>query len=861
MPTVRLEPTKDADIANHSRSSNGYYIYQSGKRSDLTLGCWDWETQPWTSYYAYQSRILLHYNMPQLPPGAVLTSAKLKMYLVKDESMHSWNSGSYSYNHNPTLNVHRLLQGWEEGSGNGKTYNSNGVTWSYRGSSQGYWSSLGGSFDQTPSAIKTETWDTHWWEFDVKSLVEYWMANPTQNFGLLVKYANDHQLQGSLWTSSREGGWSVPYIELTYSTPPDKPRGMSPNFDSFVCYDLSHTTHFKWKFIDTATPPVRGRSDIVFLIDTTGSMRWNLSSIRSNIATYIDRMTKEGIDWQVGLVNFGDHRLGDPIRKYGFYKTKNEVLAAFNSMPMLRDGDWPESGLEAICDPTNGALSFPFRNPTKIQFIICTDAPFYNKEGIDTGYYSNSSIYSFNTVVADLKARGIKVSVNANTHCASYTQLHQLPYQTGGFYNDENAGWGNQISLDAAPFEDEPQRYDEGDYQTRADLRIFKIETNGARTQIWSYTVWGSQQELRVKELGVPWEEGCSYEWDVMVYDSVGLPSPWSDRAKMTYIIDVSALVGIPMYLEPLKVGETINKKALIEFRGKLYDEVKKYRDLDPAEVLQLFNGEVVPSKDDMNRLKSIMNRMLTNDGMSPFWDDLIPDGVLGISDINRIRTRLVEVSYSPPDNPPGGYANRSIGQVQRPVGIVSNNTNSYDTTIDVKWTPAEFMGAGWQVRLNPSQDTDINYYKLFHEQLVNYGVAPLRMITEVYLKSEQIQHGTIFIPDTGRTDWERMWYTAHDMNGRSSWTSGTVALNYGTVVGTPPLTVSYYVVEYQQKAWSALKPDPNGAWYNIYSGGNTSFTHTVSSEGSYWYRVKAVDQWGISTDWTYSVDTTYIKY
>lgn len=860
MATLKVYTSKDTSIANHH--IGGWYIYQAGAKTDIALGCWDWEAQPYASYYAYQARGLLQFTMPSLPVGAVVASAKLKMILNKSESMHSWNSGYTAYNQNPTIQVHRVLQPWDEGTGTGFTdgYQYTGATWSTRANGGYGWNAYGGYFDAIPSASNTEAWASHEWSFDVTSLVNYWLANPTQNFGCIVKYANDHIAQGELWSFSKECGSWAPYIEITYNTAPEKPRGLSPNFNSFVCNDLAHTTHFKWNFVDVAAPPTKGRTDVVFLIDTSTSMNWNLGNIRNEVGIYCDRMTNAGIDWQAALVAFSDIRSGEAIRKYGWFNNKAAVQTAYDQMPRYSGGDWPESGLDAISDPTNGALSFTFRNPSKVHFIICTDAPFHNKTGIDTGQ-PNYSIYDFNTVITDLKARGIAVSMNANTHCSAYTQLHGLPQQTGGRYYDEYSGWGNYMELLTAPYGDESLAVDEGDYQTKADLRIFKINGDKSRTLIWSYTVVQRIGELRVKELGVPWEEGQSYEWDVVCYDSYGVASPPSDRATFTYIIDVSALVGIPIYNEPLTINSTINKKALMEFRGKLYDEVRKYRDIDSSQVLTLFNGEVVPSKDDMNKTKAIMNQILAKDGMATFSTDLLgSDGVLGISDITFIRNKLVEVSYSPPDNPPGGTARKLAGKIMRPVSIVSTNVNALDTTIDIKWGPSEYSSSGWEVTLGASSDTDINYYKFYHEQIVTYNNVPKYFLTETYIKAEQILGGPLFVPDTGRVTSERMWYTAHDMNGRASTVAGTVALS-GAAPVTYPNAILRYEVQYQQKPWADLKSDPNAAWYTVYSATGTSFTHTVSAEGSYWYRVRAVDTSGVATPWTYTTDITYVKY
>ncbi len=861
MATVQLYPSKDAQIVNVSYANR--YMYQDGRGKNLWLGSWDWESQPSTNLYAYQSRALLKFNLPVLPAGTVVTQATLNMYLIKYDHMGTWNSSIYNPNQTPTLGVYNILQDWDEGIGDGATagYQGTGATWTNRTAIGNSWTTSGGYFDSTPIVSVTDAWESHLWQFDIKTVVNSWYATPSSNYGVLVKYVNDTIAQGALWCGSREGTTLVPYLELTYNTPPEQPRGLVPNFGSFVSNDLPHTTQFKWNFIDTVGTPAKGKADFVFLIDVTKSMWWRLDQIRDEIGRFIDRLIANGVDWQIGLVAFSDVHYGDPIRKWGWFSNKQDVITQYNRMPRLDGGDWPESGLDAIMDATNGAMSFVFRSDATKQFFIATDAPFHNRSGIDT-YYSNYSTYELSEVITALQTADITTHLNANTYGTIYTQLHQISLGTGGEYIEETVGWAPYLPIKTVMSADELSKWDQGDVQTRADLRVWKINSDTTRTLIWSYTVNSAVQELYTKDLNMLLEEGSSYEWDVTCYDSQGTASVSSDKATFTCIVDVNIAIGIPMYNEPLVVGSTINKNALLEFRAKLYDEVNKYPDLDPNQVLTLFEGEVVPSKSDMIKLRTIMNSMLIDEGLAPLTEDLVTKPTFGVSDVDAIRKKLIEISYSPPDNPTGGTAQRSLGIMYKPLNIISNNDSSTDTTIEVIWSPAEYKPGGWNVQLSTAQDTDINYYKFYYEQIINYADKPKYMLTEVYMKAEQVIDNHIYVPDTGSVDQERMWYHAYDMNGRVSQVESTVALDPSTVIGSATATtVSSYVVEVQQKAWGALHLDPAGSWSQIYAGTSTSTIHTVSAEGSYWYRVKAIDSLGNSTDWTYTVDTTYIKF
>lgn len=865
MAVQYLYPSKDVHIADHSRGN--WYMYQSGLSDSIWLGCWDWpEYANQYNFYAYRSRGLFKFDVPEFTAETSIVSVKLKVPLYDGGGLRNANNASANApNASPTIDVHEILQDWDEGTGTGfiDGHQYTGGTWTIRKNGGWGWSATGGYINNTPTASATQNRSNSNWEFDITPLFNKWRTTPSSNFGLMLKYRNDHIAQGSFFTWSKQfsNGQAGPYLEVTYNTPPEKPRGLSPNFGSFICMDLSHTMEFKWNFIDVAAPPARGKTDVIFIIDVTSSMHWRLPQIRQQIQNYINRMQAEQVDYRVGLVAFGNVQRGEPIRKWGVFSTMNEVLAAYDSMPRLVGSGYMESGLEAIMDATNGALSFAFRQNSQVQFMICTDSPFHNRTGLD-GFYINGSAHEVSEVVSYLNSRGIRTSMSTNTHCGSYTQLRQFPSGTNGDYLEESSDWGNYLQIKVIKSADEMQAFDEGDYQTRADLKIWKINPNGTRTEVWSYVMNNGNQSLFIKGLGVPWEEGASYEWGVVAYDKYGVPSQMSDKAKFTYIIDVNASVGIPMFNEPVVAGTTINKKALLEIRTKLYDEIKKYRNIDPAEALALFNGEVVPSRDDMTKLATLLNKMKTSDGLSPLITELLSGMSFRTQDVQNIRDILVQIAYSGPDAPPGGTARKVKNKIQRPLSIASVNDNALDTTLNVTWTPAYNEPGGWEVKLQPATDTDINYYKFYHETTINYKGRSKKMMSEVYIPSEQVTNGsTIFVPDTGRADAERMTYTVHDMNGRTATSIGNVTLNAATAANSPVLTISSYAVEYQRRSWSAILPDPGGVWTPIYSGTGTSFTHTVPGEGSYWYRVRAFDSQGAATDWTYSQDVTYVKF
>ena len=225
---------------------------------------------------------------------------------------------------------------------------------------------------------------------------------------------------------------------------------------------------------------IRGNVDIIFIIDTSGSMGGTIDNVKSNLDTFVNNLGN--VDGQFGLVQYSDIGSGEPINKWDF---SNDINTFKNNLQELRDrymfggGDFPESGLEGIMDSTKGALSFPFRDNSVKQFVLITDATVH--ESSDGAPYT----YTINDVANELKNKEIIVSVVSNNF--AHTQLSQLTDTTDGSYLDINSEFSDSlkslaedISSSVPPQDPEiaPIRI-----QTGANLNdIFEIFLTDART-------------------------------------------------------------------------------------------------------------------------------------------------------------------------------------------------------------------------------------------------------------------------------------------------------------------------------------------------------------------------------------------
>ena len=109
--------------------------------------------------------------------------------------------------------------------------------------------------------------------------------------------------------------------------------------------------------------------DIVFVFDTTGSMGGAIKGVRDNIIQFADVLSSTAIDYQLGLVTFGDE-----IRQV--HKPAKDVAAfkkLVGSQHANGGGDEPENSLGAIFEMTK----MTFRPGAKVVGILITDASFH----------------------------------------------------------------------------------------------------------------------------------------------------------------------------------------------------------------------------------------------------------------------------------------------------------------------------------------------------------------------------------------------------------------------------------------------------------------------------------------------------
>jgi hypothetical protein len=160
------------------------------------------------------------------------------------------------------------------------------------------------------------------------------------------------------------------------------------------------------------------KMDVIFLIDTSGSMQDNVCGVKDYISQFLKPLEDEGFDAALGLVEFADVA-GWEAKVFGLTRNQDKFRKWLDKTIFLGGGDIPESGYEALI----AALEeIDFRDDAQRFFIFISDAPQHDFD------YDGMSRYTLDRIIDRLNKEGVTVDVVG----ANYLPVRQLAWGTGG---------------------------------------------------------------------------------------------------------------------------------------------------------------------------------------------------------------------------------------------------------------------------------------------------------------------------------------------------------------------------------------------------------------------------------------------
>lgn len=180
-----------------------------------------------------------------------------------------------------------------------------------------------------------------------------------------------------------------------------------------------------------------GKADIVFVIDTTGSMGSYITNVKNNINTFADKLVSEyNIDANFALVEFRDITVdgasSTKTHKNGssnWFTDVNGFKTAIGSLGVNGGGDAPETPIDGL----EMARRLNFRSNADKFVVLITDADYKTNNNYGIANMTEMT----NLFVGDK----INVSVIAN----SQTTYNQLFSKTDGLYASIGSSFSNTL--------------------------------------------------------------------------------------------------------------------------------------------------------------------------------------------------------------------------------------------------------------------------------------------------------------------------------------------------------------------------------------------------------------------------------
>ncbi|MDR1641391.1 MAG: S-layer homology domain-containing protein [Clostridiales bacterium] len=221
------------------------------------------------------------------------------------------------------------------------------------------------------------------------------------------------------------------------------------------------------QILGDSAPSAAGKADIVFILDTTGSMSTPVSNIQTNIGAFANSLSQVyNIDANYALIEYKDitsEGVGSTkIYKNGlsnWYSSISAVQSKIGTLGMSGGGDLPETPVDAL----ELARQLDWRTSASRYIILLTDA----------GFKADNShgLLSVDEMAELLDDANITVSVIGNTAFESEYQV--LCQATGGIFGNILANFSGLLLTLA---EDIGESTNDGEWILLNDYQAVKLE-------------------------------------------------------------------------------------------------------------------------------------------------------------------------------------------------------------------------------------------------------------------------------------------------------------------------------------------------------------------------------------------------
>lgn len=185
----------------------------------------------------------------------------------------------------------------------------------------------------------------------------------------------------------------------------------------------------------SVTPPDEGSelrlTDIVFVIDRTGSMGDEIAAVRDNVISFVDALEEESVNFNLGLITYGDTV---EVKLEGtLTPDADKYRDLVSEVPATGGGFIPENGVGAL---QTAISEYSFRPGSQKIFILITDATSWLPEDEP---FSDDPVKPTPISLSELTGRLQDASIT--TYAAAiddpiYKGVGSITEATGGMYFD-----------------------------------------------------------------------------------------------------------------------------------------------------------------------------------------------------------------------------------------------------------------------------------------------------------------------------------------------------------------------------------------------------------------------------------------
>jgi len=179
---------------------------------------------------------------------------------------------------------------------------------------------------------------------------------------------------------------------------------------------------------ETAAISTTDKVNVVFLIDTTGSMDTYISGVKDRAIEFSNILSSKGANYKLGLIGFGDLYEKEKPSVYNFTNDIPKFQKQVKNIPRTYGGDIPESSLDALETGVELLKSSKLDEDSKNIFILITDAPPH----VPTK--SGKSVQNICEMLSDMKVTTYVVARKDHESIDAYDPLTK----PGGKYYDLN---------------------------------------------------------------------------------------------------------------------------------------------------------------------------------------------------------------------------------------------------------------------------------------------------------------------------------------------------------------------------------------------------------------------------------------